>query len=176
MLHATSLISGSRTTGHLQAFPLPSAVCRNRTALVRRGWLLAQAQLCPGDAVLGHPEMGKTDHHQLCRHQGRSSQESTSPVSFLHCTSQGFCTHCLPFPQLISMPSTLHRVSDPFAGAGKERTHQPCLQQPSQEASAAPNPLPRALQPLLSSGVVAPPEADSSGALSEIKTFLQVLG
>lgn len=48
--------------------------------------------------------------------------------------------------------------------------------QPSKISHSAPNLPPQALEPLLSPGAVAPHEAGSSGALSEMKTFLQVLG
>lgn len=47
---------------------------------------------------------------------------------------------------------------------------------PPKISHSAPNLPPQALEPLLSPGAAAPHEVGSSGVLSEMKTFLQVLG
>lgn len=180
-------------SGILQAFPLPSAMPRD-------AWLGRVRKLeapdgsgsaLPGYAVLQQQARGNWRWEELVttsslRGQGRSIQELHSSVLFLHCPSQGY--YHIPFhggrpcwfPGLATF--TVPGPSSEEIRLGRKEflspvCSSPCKRPPPPKIShSAPNLPPQALEPLLSPGAAAPHEVGSSGVLSEMKTFLQVLG
>lgn len=152
---------------------------------------LAQAQLCQEMLCSSsRPEViggGKSWSPPAVR-RGRAgpSRRSINQFCFFTALSKGFTI----LPSMGGRPCCfpgLATFTVPGPSSGEIRLGRkeflspvrssPCERPPPPKIShSAPNLPPQALQPLLSPGAAAPHEVGSSGALSEMKTFLQVLG
>lgn len=145
----------------------------------------------PGNAVLQQQAGGNWRWEELVttsskKGQGRSIQELHSSVLFLHFLSQAY--YHAPFHGVRPcwfLGLVTFTVPGPSSGEirlGRKEflspvCSNPCKRPPPPKIShSAPNLPPQALEPLLRPGAAAPHEVGSSGVLSEMKTFLQVLG
>lgn len=158
LLPAKSLISGLRTTDHLQAFPPPSAMPRDTVPLAGQGGLQqaagtgqghppAQAQLCPGDAVLRQQTQGRRRWEKpiiisCAGIRAGPARRARLQLCFFTALPTSFACVSSPLPHLVSMPRTHHRVSDqkgslsPAYSSPHKRPLQPQTQPLSPKTSA----------------------------------------